>query len=87
MDTTHAASLRSPTPRSNTYRQTLADIKVVCMDPATEKWYTEEIKQMEKSDKEIRDQIDDVKRDLSGINIIVEIHIIVNLYKNHDFVH
>ena len=70
MDTNHATSLQSPTPRNQTYCQELTEIQVACMDPDTEEWYTDEIKRMEDSDKEIRYQIDEIRCDLSGIEIV-----------------
>ena len=88
MDTTNSASLRSPTPCSNTYCQTLSHIKVVCMDSATEKRYTEEIIRMEKSDKEIRDQIKEARHDLSSMSleyIAISAFVIlqINLWESH----
>ena len=68
MDTTHSGLLMSPpTPRYQTYTQTLTDIQIVCMDPDAEARYTQEIQRMMETDRETRDLISELRGDLSGI--------------------
>ena len=71
MDTIHCTNLMSPTPRAQTYVQTLNDIQVVCMDPETEARYTDNIRQMREADRETRDMIDEVRGGMSG-NVILQ---------------
>ena len=67
MDTVHRGLLRSPTPRHQTYTQTLADVQIVCMDPESEARYTQELQRMMETDRETRDLITELRVDISGI--------------------
>ena len=66
MDTMHTGSLRSPSPRPQTYSQALNDIQVACMDPDIEARYLEELSRMEATNEETRVLIGAVKDDMSG---------------------
>ena len=66
MDTVHSGSLASPSPRSQSYSQTLTDIQVASMDPAMEARYTDELRRMKEADKDTRDLIEAVKGDVTG---------------------
>ena len=72
MDTVHKGLLMSPTPRLQTYTQTLIDIQVMCMDPAMEDRYKHELKRMKETDKETRELFqefkDDLNRDVASVS-------------------
>ena len=67
MDTIHSGSLMSPTHRLITYSRTLSDIQIMCMDPDMEAKYTEELRRMKETDRETREQINELRGDISGI--------------------
>ena len=71
MDTVHAGSLTSPSPRSLTYCQTLRDIQTCCMDPVMEAKYLDEIRRMKETDQDTRDLIEGVRKDTAGRYILV----------------
>ena len=64
MDTIHSGILMSPTRRHFTYSQTLQDIQIVCMDPAVEARYREELRRMMETDRETREIISKVMDDM-----------------------
>ena len=66
MDTVHAGYLTVPTPRPQTYCQTLGDIQTCCMDPDMEARYSEEIRRMKQTDQDTRDLIEAVRKDTAG---------------------
>ena len=66
MDTTHFGLLSSPSPRTQTFSQMLNNIQIACMDPEMENKYIDDMKRMRETDKETRDLIGDVKKDMSG---------------------
>ena len=66
MDTIHSGLLMSPTPRHQTYTQTLTDIQIVCMDPHSEARYTQELQRMMETDRETRVLISELRDDMSG---------------------
>ena len=53
-----------------TYCKRLEEIWVICMDPETQKWYTDEIKRMGDEEKKMRDLIEKNGRKLSGKGIV-----------------
>ena len=66
MDTVHAGSLASPSPRPQTYCQTLGDIQTCCMDLDMEARYMEEIRRVKQTDQDTRDLIEVVRKDAAG---------------------
>ena len=73
MDTAHAGYLMSPSPRTQTYVQTLADIQVMCMDPDTEARYTDDIRRILETDRQTRDLIDEIRGEISGTCIVISL--------------
>ena len=66
MDTTHARSLKAPSPKPQTYCQNLADIQVVSMDPDADAKYLQALMRMQETDKETRALIDAARKDVVG---------------------
>ena len=66
MDTVHTGLLTVPSPRPQTYCQTLRDIQTCCMDPEMEARYLEEIRRMKQTDQDTRDLIEAVRKDTTG---------------------
>ena len=77
MDTIHKGYLMSPTPRPQTYSQTLSDIQVECIDPKMEDIYKKELMRMKENDRETRDLFSDLKKDVTGNNKIFSILIMI----------
>ena len=66
IDTIHNGLLMSPTPRVQTYTQTLSDIQVECMDPEMEERYRQELIRMKQTDRETRELFAKLKDDVLG---------------------
>ena len=70
MDTVHAGSLASSSPRPQTYCQTLGDIQTCCMDPDMEAKYLEKIRRMKQTDQDTRNLIKAVRKNTAGTYVI-----------------